>query len=94
MDFETLIKYIVVAIAAFGIPIGAYAAVAATRAIWIKGEPAPITPELTSRVEVLEARLAELEGERERLAELEERVDFAERLLVRENQQPGIGPAK
>lgn len=94
MDFETLVKYIVAAVAAFGIPIGAYAAIAATRAIWIKGEPAPVAPEVSGRVEALERRVAELEAERERLTELEERVDFAERLLVRENQPPGIGPAK
>lgn len=82
MEFETLFKYIIVGVAAFGIPIGAYAAIAATRAIWIKGEPAPITPELQSHVEALEARVAGLEAERDRLAELEERVDFAERLLA------------
>jgi hypothetical protein len=39
MEFETLFKVIIAGIAAFGIPIGAYAAFAATRAIWIKGEP-------------------------------------------------------
>jgi hypothetical protein len=94
MDFETLIKYIVAGVAAFGIPIGAYAAIAATRAIWIKGEPGKVAPGLERQVAALEARVAELEAERERVVELEERVDFAERLLVRENQQPGIGPAK
>lgn len=94
MEFETIFKYIVVAIAMFGIPVGAYAAIAATRAIWIKGEPAPATPELQSHVESLEARVAQLEAERDRMAELEERVDFAERLLVRDNQPPSIGPAK
>ena len=94
MDFETILKYIVIAVAMFGIPVGAYAAIAATRAIWIKGEPGKVSPELENNVAALEARVAELEAERDRLAELEERVDFAERLLVRENQQPGIGPAK
>jgi hypothetical protein len=33
MEFETLLKIIVAAVAAFGIPLGAYAAIAATRAI-------------------------------------------------------------
>jgi hypothetical protein len=42
-------------------------------------------------VDALEARVAELEGERDRLAELEERVDFAERLLAREKAQPRLG---
>ena len=94
MEFETLFKIILGFAAAFGIPVAAYAAVAATRAIWIKGEPAPAQPELQGRVETLEARVAELEAERDRLTELEERVDFAERLLVRESQPPSIGPAK
>ncbi len=94
MDFETILKFVVMGVAAFGIPIGAYAAIAATRAIWVKGEPAKARPELESHVAALEVRMAELESDRERLAELEERVDFAERLLVRENQQPGIGPGK
>lgn len=91
MEFETLFKFIIAGIAAFGIPIGAYAAFAATRAIWIKGEPGKVTPELQGQVEALEARVAELEGERDRLAELEERVDFAERLLAREKAQPRLG---
>ena len=94
MEFETLFKYIIVGIAVFGIPIGAYAAIAATRAIWIKGEPGKVSPALEGQVAALEARVAELEADRERMAELEERVDFAERLLVRENQHSGIGPAK
>lgn len=94
MDFETILKSIVATVAVVGMPIAGYAAVAATRAIWVKGEPGKVTPELEGHVAALEARVAELEAERDRLAEVEERVDFAERLLVRENQQPGIGPAK
>ena len=91
MEFETLFKIIVAAVAAFGIPVGVYAAVAATRAIWIKGEPGKVAPELQGQVEALEARVAQLEMERDRLAEVEERLDFAERLLVRENPQQ-LGP--
>jgi Tfp pilus assembly protein PilO len=41
--------------------------------------------ELATRVEELESRIAELEQERARTAELEERVDFAERLLARQD---------
>jgi hypothetical protein len=40
------------------------------------------------RLADVEARLAELEGAQERLAELEERVDFAERMLA---SQTGAG---
>ena len=82
MEFETLFKIIVGLVAVVGIPVGAYAAVVATRAIWVKGEPQPADPELKAQVETLEARVHQLEAERERLLELEERVDFAERLLA------------
>lgn len=46
-------------------------------------------PELAERVADLEQRLAELEQERVRMAELEERVDFAERLLAAPGGQSG-----
>lgn len=82
MEFETLIKILITAVAAVGIPVGAYAAIAATRAIWVKGEPGKAGPELQQRVEMLEGQVAELEADRARLAELEERLDFAERLLT------------
>jgi hypothetical protein len=82
MEFETLFKIILGFAAVFAIPVGAYAAVAATRAIWIKGEPGPADPELKAQVETLEARVRQLESEQERFLELEERVDFAERMLA------------
>lgn len=37
---------------------------------------------LQADVDDLKARLAELEGDRDRIAELEERLDFTERLLA------------
>jgi hypothetical protein len=83
MEFETLFKIILGLAAVFAIPVGAYAAVAATRAIWIKGEPGPADPVLAARVEALEGRLLDLEAERDRVIELEERLDFAERMLAR-----------
>jgi hypothetical protein len=45
-------------------------------------------------LEEIEHRLAELEAREARVAELEERLDFAERLLTREaaaRQLPGAG---
>jgi hypothetical protein len=41
------------------------------------------SPEHDPRIDQLEQRVAELEAAQGRLAELEERVDFAERLLTR-----------
>jgi hypothetical protein len=83
MDFETLLKIIVGALALVGIPVGAYAALVATRAIWIKGEPRLADPEIRAQIEGLESRVQQLELERDRMLELEERVDFAERVLSR-----------
>ncbi len=42
---------------------------------------APPAPELAARVQELESRLADLEHDRSRVLELEERLDFTERLL-------------
>lgn len=46
------------------------------------------------RVEELERRVGELEAGQRRVAELEERVDFAERLLAQQRDAPRVGPAK
>ncbi|MGH7591209.1 MAG: hypothetical protein ACREL2_07190 [Gemmatimonadales bacterium] len=82
MDFETIMKFLVVTMAVVGIPVGAYAAIVATRAIWVKGEPGKLSAE---DAEALRHRVEELESQIVRLAELEDRIDFAERMLA----QPG-----
>ncbi len=41
---------------------------------------------ILAEVEELRARVAVLEGDRERIVELEERLDFAERLLARQRE--------
>jgi len=46
------------------------------------------------RVEELERRVGELEAGQRRVAELEERVDFAERLLAQQRDAPRVGPGK
>ncbi|MGE5926553.1 MAG: hypothetical protein ACM357_04315 [Gemmatimonadota bacterium] len=51
------------------------------------GEPA----EVDARIDFLEQRVAELEGGHERMMELEERLDFAERLLTREPDARKLG---
>lgn len=57
-------------------------AVTALRWVWIRTgrSAAPASQDL----EELRARVAELEADRGHLAELEERLDFAERLLARQ----------
>lgn len=83
MEFETTFKIIVSIAAAVAIPVAAYAAIAATRAIWGRRDPADsdAVARLQGEVETLAARVADLEGAERRLLELEERVDFTERLL-------------
>lgn len=83
MDFETVLKIIVLVAAAVAIPVAAYAAIVATRAIWIKGEPGKLA-------EAGETR-EELEVLRQRMAELEERVDFTERVLARQQEPERLG---
>jgi len=46
--------------------------------------------QLVERVEQLEDRLSELGGDQLRMAELEERLDFAERLLAQRDAAPAL----
>jgi len=90
MEFETALKFVVLLAAVVVIPVAAYAAVAATRAIWVKGIPQPDTPAADARWAELEARVAELEQGQAQVAELEERVDFSERLLAQQREPAQI----
>jgi hypothetical protein len=51
-----------------------------------KGEPLQASDDMQSR-------LAELEDVKQRLGELEERVDFAERLLAKQREAGRLGPS-
>lgn len=51
-----------------------------------KGEP-------LQAPEDMQSRLAELDDVKQRLAELEERVDFAERLLAKQRETGRLGPS-
>ena len=51
-----------------------------------KGEPLQASDDVQSR-------LAELDQVKQRLGELEERVDFAERLLARQRESERLGPS-
>lgn len=85
-DFAKFLEVILGIAALVAIPIAGYAAVVATRAIWVKGEPGHLgdAGALREELEQLRARVAELESVPERLAELEERIDFSERLLAKQ----------
>ena len=43
-------------------------------------------------LEDVQVRLGELDQLKQRMSELEERVDFAERLLARQREGPRVGP--
>ena len=61
MDFESIVKIIVVALTVVGIPVAAYAAIVATRAIWVKpGQQGDKVEELGQEVEALRSRLSPL----------------------------------
>ena len=90
MDFESALKVLVLIAGAVAIPVAAYAAIVATRAIWIKGEPRPVGA-AEDRLAELEARVAELEQGQRHVAELEERLDFAERMLAQSRDPAQIG---
>jgi hypothetical protein len=60
---------------------------------WVRGGKERLGDE-GERVEELERRVGELEARQQRVAELEERLDFAERLLAQQRDAPRVGPAK
>ncbi len=53
----------------------------------LRGREEAGDPALRAELEELRAQLVEQQDTRQRLLELEERVDFAERLLVRQREQ-------
>ena len=55
------------------------------------GRSAREPAELDARLEYLEQRVADLEAGQDRMMELEERLDFAERLLARSPEAPRLG---
>ncbi len=85
MDFEAILKVLVVVAVSVAIPVAAYAAIVATRSIWGRSHPAPGAG-AGADLDALRTRVRELEGMQGRMAELEERVDFAERMLVQQRE--------
>jgi hypothetical protein len=93
MEFEAILKVIVMAVAAVGIPVGAYAAVAATRSIWGRPQPAPDDAS-AAELAALRERVQELEVLPGRMMELEERLDFTERMLVQQREVGRLAEGK
>ncbi|MFN8651768.1 MAG: hypothetical protein U0133_07680 [Gemmatimonadales bacterium] len=81
MDFETMLKGLILLTFAVAIPIAAYAAIMGIKGTWAKPDHPETDP---AELDALRDRIAELEASQQRVAELEERVDFAERLLVQQ----------
>ena len=88
MDFETVLKLLVVVGAAVAIPVAAYAAIAGTRTVWINGEPGRLGAD---DVEALHHRVKERGSPLARLGDLEDRLHFTERSLA---QSKSAGPLR
>lgn len=84
MDFETMLKGLILLTFAVAIPIAGYAAIMGVKGTWARKDA---TGGDRAELEALQERVAELEAGQHRMAELEERVDFAERLLARQRDQ-------
>ncbi len=62
------------------------------RALVKRVQSGPARPGGAGELDEIRERLQSLEARELRVAELEERLDFAERLLTRERDAPPIGP--
>ena len=80
-DFESALVALAVFFLIAGVVITLRGPLGKALARRIEGK-AGVDPALTERIEELEHRLVELEQERARVGELEERLDFAERMLA------------
>jgi hypothetical protein len=89
MEFESILKVIVMGVAAVGIPVGAYAAIAATRSLWGRpGDPGSDQLRAAAGADLIarQEQVRDLEVLQARMAELEERLDFAERMLIQQRE--------
>jgi hypothetical protein len=83
-------------IALVGTGVIAYGAIAAIQALvrHYAGPGRRRDAELDAELEEMRARLDEGERARDRIAELEERLDFAERMLAQQREAPRISGGK
>jgi hypothetical protein len=105
MDFERVMGSVLILLVLVLIPVVAMAGFAAVRLIWRRGtQMATGDLGLAEQVDALRERLdameqrglssGEVDAQYARLAELEERVDFAERLLAQRNATDGLPPPR
>jgi hypothetical protein len=107
MDFESMMKILIEWAAILATPLVVFAAVAGIRILWKRGSQVGTSgKELVEQLDALRDRLDALEqrgltsgevaSQYARLAELEERIDFAERLLAQRSlpalPMPGEAP--
>jgi hypothetical protein len=93
---ETMSAFVEMAVAVGGVCVACILAIPLAYRLapkWIRGGKERLADE-AERVEELERRVGELEARQQRVAELEERLDFAERLLAQQRDAPRVGPAK
>jgi hypothetical protein len=93
MEFETVLKVIVMVAATVAIPVAAYAAIAAVRSVWGRpgqGALSSAGSADTDEFTALKERVRDLEVLPGRVAELEERLDFTERMLLQQREAPRL----
>lgn len=87
---EDLVRIVMAVFALVGFPLLLYAGFVGIGAWKRRLEGKPTEPDLVRELEDLRARVGDLEQVQGRVEEIEERLDFAERLLAREKTQSQI----
>lgn len=82
---DDLIRVVIMIGSMVGLSVGAYAGVAVVSIIKRRYDP-PVTGAAPDELELIHARLASVDELEARVNELEERVDFAERLVARQQE--------
>lgn len=90
---EQGLTFVFVMIGVIAVPmLAAMVVPALAKAIRKRLEGATLDPSLTAEVELLRERVRTAESLEQRVAELEERLDFAERLLSKQREAARLGP--
>ena len=87
---EDLVRVVMAVFALVGFPMLLYAGFVGIGARQRRLDGKTVQPDLLRDLEDLRARVADLEQVQTRVEEIEERLDFAERMLAREKTQAQI----